>query len=99
VVWADWLFTTTTIVFQPLSGLYLLHILGLPWTTPWVLWTFVLYAVAGACWIPVVVIPDAAPAAEAASRGEPLPAQYMLPAGGGWPWASRRSRRWSSCSG
>jgi uncharacterized membrane protein len=79
VVWADWLFTTTTIVFQPLSGLYLLHVLGLPWTTPWVLWTFVLYAVAGACWIPVVVIQIRMRrlAAEAVSRGEPLPALYM----------------------
>jgi len=79
VVWADWLFTTTTIVFQPLSGLYLLHVLGLPWTTPWVLWTFVLYAVAGACWIPVVVIQIRMRrlAAEAVSRGEPLPGLYM----------------------
>ena len=54
VVWADWIFTSTTIVFQPLSGLYLLHLMQLPWTTPWILWTFVLYALAGACWLPVV---------------------------------------------
>jgi uncharacterized membrane protein len=79
VVWADWLFTTTTIVFQPLSGLYLMHLLQLPWTTPWVLWTFVLYAVAGACWIPVVVIQIRMHrlAEEAAARAEPLPPQYM----------------------
>ena len=54
VVWADWIFTTTTIVFQPLSGLYLVHLLQLPLTTPWIVWTFVLYALAGACWLPVV---------------------------------------------
>lgn len=54
VVWADWIFTTTTILIQPLSGLYLLHLLNMPWTTPWVMWSFALYFVAGACWLPVV---------------------------------------------
>ena len=29
VVWADWVFTTTTIIFQPLSGLYLAHLAGI----------------------------------------------------------------------
>ena len=56
VVVADWVFTTTSIVFQPLSGLYLAHLAGLPLTTPWILWTIILYVVAGACWIPVVFI-------------------------------------------
>lgn len=54
VVRADWWFTTTTIVFQPLSGLYMMHLTGLPLATPWILWSFVLYFVAGACWLPVV---------------------------------------------
>jgi uncharacterized membrane protein len=36
VVVADWVFTTTSIVFQPLSGLYLAHLAGLPLTSPWV---------------------------------------------------------------
>lgn len=56
VVWADWAFTTTTILFQPLSGLYLVHLLKLPLTTPWVIWSFALYFLAGACWLPVVWI-------------------------------------------
>jgi len=56
VVVADWVFTTTSIVFQPLSGLYLAHLAGLPLTTPWIWWTVILYVVAGACWIPVVFI-------------------------------------------
>jgi len=54
VVVADWLFTTTTIVFQPLSGLYMAHLAGIPWTTRWILWSFALYGLAGACWLPVV---------------------------------------------
>lgn len=79
VVWADWVFTTTTIVFQPLSGLYLLHLLNLPLTTPWVLWSFALYFLAGACWLPVVWIQiRMRRLAEAAVRdGEPLPPQYF----------------------
>ncbi len=54
VVWADWLFTATTAVFQPLSGAHLVHVLGLPWSTPWVAWSLGLYALAMACWLPVV---------------------------------------------
>lgn len=54
VVLADWLFTAPTIIIQPLSGLWLLHLAGLPLTTPWVLASLVLYAIAGVCWLPVV---------------------------------------------
>ena len=79
VVWADWIFTTTTIVFQPLSGLYLLHLLQLPLSTPWILWTFVLYALAGACWLPVVwlQIRMRRMAEAAVAAGTPLPPQYF----------------------
>lgn len=54
VVLADWLFTTPTVIFQPLSGIWMLSIVNLPWSTPWVAASFVLYAIAGACWLPVV---------------------------------------------
>lgn len=54
VVLADWLFTTPTIIIQPLTGLAMLHLLGLSLTTPWVMWSFILYFFAGACWLPVV---------------------------------------------
>lgn len=54
VVWADWVFTTTTIVFQPLSGLFLARIAGFPLASPWLLWTYALYVLAGVCWLPVV---------------------------------------------
>jgi uncharacterized membrane protein len=32
----------------------MLSIAGYSVTQPWLLWTFALYAVAGACWLPVV---------------------------------------------
>jgi uncharacterized membrane protein len=81
VVRGDWLFTATTVVFQPLSGLVLVHMAGFPLTTPWILWSFVLYFVAGACWLPVVWIQihmrDLAQVA--ARENTPLPAAY-------WRW-------------
>ncbi|MGH6648246.1 DUF2269 family protein [Aquabacterium sp.] len=56
VVWADWLFTTTTIIIQPVSGAYLAHLAGIPLSTPWIAWSLALYVLAGACWLPVVWI-------------------------------------------
>lgn len=54
VVLADWLFTTPTILIQPLTGMAMLWVIGLPITTPWVMLTFALYLLAGLCWLPVV---------------------------------------------
>lgn len=54
VVIADWAFTTPTIVIQPLTGLWLISIAGFPLSSPWIVWSIVLYFVAGACWLPVV---------------------------------------------
>jgi uncharacterized membrane protein len=54
VVIADWLFTTPTIVLQPLTGFYMVHLLGLPLTSRWIAWSFALYLLAGAAWLPVV---------------------------------------------
>ena len=57
VVITDWVFTATTAVFQPLSGFWLMHLAGgMPWTTPWIAWSLGLYALAIACWLPVVWI-------------------------------------------
>lgn len=53
---ADWVFTAVAIVVQLASGLALMALLGVPWATRWSAWVFALFFVAGACWIPVVVI-------------------------------------------
>jgi uncharacterized membrane protein len=78
VVIADWLFTTPTAIVQPVTGFYLVHAAGMPWTTGWILWSLVLYVIAGACWLPVVWIQIrmAQMAERAASAGEPLPQRY-----------------------
>lgn len=54
VVTADWWFTTPTVIIQPLTGLWLIHIMGIPLTQPWVVAATVLYVIAGGCWLPVV---------------------------------------------
>jgi len=54
VVLADWLFTTPTVIFQPVSGVALAMMAGLPLTTPWIAASLALYLLAGACWLPVV---------------------------------------------
>lgn len=60
VIKADWRFTTPTVIFQPLSGLWLLHTLGMPLTWDgawlWVKWSLALYILAGVCWLPVVYL-------------------------------------------
>lgn len=75
VVVTDWLFTATTAVFQPASGFWMLHLAGLPWRTPWVAASLALYAIALACWLPVVWIQlrlrDIS--ASAAGAAQPLP--------------------------
>jgi uncharacterized membrane protein len=78
VVIADWVFTLTTIVLQPVTGLLLAHIAHIPLTSRWILWSTVLYFVAGACWIPVVVIQIRMHrlAKVAAANDAPLPDAY-----------------------
>ena len=51
---ADWWFTTPSVIIQPLSGLWMVHMAGFPLTSTWIVWSIALYALAGACWLPVV---------------------------------------------
>jgi uncharacterized membrane protein len=62
VVIADTVFTATAIVAQPVTGVALAGMAGIPLSSPWIVWSLVLYALAGACWLPVVWIqPPAVP--------------------------------------
>ena len=79
VVRADWWFTTPTIVIQPLTGYWLMQQAGWGWqNAPWLRWAVGLYAVAGACWLPVVWLQCrmARDAHQAHQTGAPLPARY-----------------------
>ena len=55
-VLADWLFTTPAVIAQPLSGIALMRLVGYPPSTAWLVLSIVLYLLAGACWLPVVVL-------------------------------------------
>ncbi|KPJ96457.1 MAG: hypothetical protein AMJ53_00625 [Gammaproteobacteria bacterium SG8_11] len=56
VVFADWLFTTPTVVLQPLTGIWLANLNGYNLFTPWILLSIILFMIAGACWLPVVYL-------------------------------------------
>ena len=78
VVWADWLFTTPTAIIQPATGLYLVHLAGMPLSATWIAWSLALFVFAGACWLPVVwlQIRMAAIAERAAADATPLPPRF-----------------------
>lgn len=56
VVLADWLFTTPTVLIQPLTGVLLAQTLGFTLETPWLAASIALYIVTGLCWLPVVFL-------------------------------------------
>jgi uncharacterized membrane protein len=78
VVTADFVFTATAVVVQPITGVWLAREVGYPLTQGWIVLSTILYLVIGGFWLPVVVIQmrmrDIAEAADA--EGAPLPARY-----------------------
>ncbi|MBX2834591.1 MAG: DUF2269 domain-containing protein [Micavibrio sp.] len=77
-VLADYLFTFPAVVFQPLSGVALIHMVGYDWTDFWLMATYGIYIVAGLCWLPVVWIQIQLKkmVAEAVENGDDLPERY-----------------------
>jgi len=78
VVLADFLFTATAVVVQPLTGIALAHEAGYSLTERWIVLSIILYLVTGAFWLPVVWIQIQMRdlAALAASQGKPPPGRY-----------------------
>ncbi|MEM9963845.1 MAG: DUF2269 domain-containing protein [Asticcacaulis sp.] len=78
VVIADFLFTATAVVLQPITGLALAHVAGYPLTQFWIIASIFLYVITGAFWLPVVKIQmDMRKLADAAlASGTDLPAHY-----------------------
>ena len=78
VVVADWVFTASAVIVQPVSGLWLAHRAGFPLAAPWLAASIGLYLLAGACWLPVVwmQLRMREMAREAAASGAPLPQRY-----------------------
>lgn len=78
VVLADWIFTASAVVLQPITGALLAIAVGWDLTEGWIVVSLALYVLTGAFWLPVVVIQqrlrDLAEAAHIAAS--PLPERY-----------------------
>ena len=78
VVIADFVFTATAVVLQPVTGALLAAVAGYRLDEPWIVASVVLYLVTGAFWLPVVAMQlRMRDLARAASReGAALPPAY-----------------------
>lgn len=91
VVLADWIFTAPAVVVQPVTGVWLVNLEGIPFRTPWLAAAIVLYVVTGLCWLPVVWLQVRmhALAKETVVSGTSLPDVYFAYARSwfllGWP--------------
>ena len=78
VVLADFVFTASAVVVQPISGLALIYLQGYSLTEPWLMAAYALYVLIGVCWLPVVWFQwrMVQLAEDAVAAGGPLPPAY-----------------------
>jgi uncharacterized membrane protein len=78
VVIADFLFTATAVVAQPVTGVLLIHMLGYSLLEGWIVLSVALYVITGLFWLPVVWMQMRMRqlAAEAARKNKALPRAY-----------------------
>lgn len=78
VVLADWLFTTPTVIIQPVTGFWLAALAGWSLSSDWLFISVGLYLFAGLCWLPVVYlqIKMRNMADQVLEQGMNLPEQY-----------------------
>ena len=78
MVIADYVFTATAVVVQPVTGVLLANEVGYPLTSGWIVLSIALYLWTGAWWLPVVWMQARMHklAVAAAATSEPLPAAY-----------------------
>jgi uncharacterized membrane protein len=79
VVVADTLFTATAVVLQPITGVWLAHLVGWPLSEGWIVLSIALYLLTGVFWLPVVSIQKRMRdlARDAARTQGPLPERYF----------------------
>ena len=78
VVLADYVFTATAVVAQPVTGVLLARATGYSLTEGWILLSIALYFLTGAFWLPVVWMQSRMRDLAVAARqgGTALPAEY-----------------------
>jgi uncharacterized membrane protein len=88
VVIADWIFTASAVVLQPVTGALLALAMGWRLTEGWILLSLALYVLVGLFWLPVLWIQHRMRdlARESARTGAALPAAYHT-----------LYRRWFAC--
>ena len=101
VIVADWVFTASAVVLQPITGFLLAQRLGWSMREGWIVASLALYLIAGAFWLPVVWIQYRIRdlAAGAARTGAPFHHGISPCIGFGLPSAFPGSGRCSSSSG
>jgi uncharacterized membrane protein len=78
VVIADFIFTATAVVAQPVTGVLLARTVGYSLSEGWIVWSIILYLITGGFWLPVVWMQMRMRdlAAQAVKDGSPLPPAY-----------------------
>lgn len=78
VVIADYLFTAAAVIAQPVTGAFLVEVVGWGWQQGWIRLSIALYVFTGIFWLPVVWMQARMRdlARDAASNAKPLPPQY-----------------------
>jgi uncharacterized membrane protein len=78
VVIADFIFTATAVVAQPVTGVLLARAVGYSLSEGWIVWSIILYLITGGFWLPVVWMQMRMRdlAAQAVKDGSPLPRAY-----------------------
>jgi uncharacterized membrane protein len=56
VVFADWLFTSTSGLIQPITGLWMVYLVGYSFHSFWIWGAIIGYLIAAFCWFPVVFL-------------------------------------------
>ncbi len=56
VVVADFIFTATAVIAQPITGFGLAYVKGYDFFEPWILASLGLYGLIGLCWLPVIFL-------------------------------------------
>jgi len=79
VVIADYIFTASAVIVQPITGLWLAHLVGWSLTENWLLVSIGLYILVGVFWLPVVWIQAKLSklARQAVADNTALPDQYF----------------------
>jgi uncharacterized membrane protein len=79
VVIADYIFTASAVIVQPITGLWLAHLVGWSLTENWLLISIGLYILVGVFWLPVVWIQAKLSklARQAVADDTALPDQYF----------------------